>query len=726
MYYVKINDYDDYLYYPGDPRYTLGDIRLKLALNDAGTLEFNIYANHPHFDHLEVRKTMLSFYRDDTLLFSGEVREIEADMSNVHRVYCVGELSFLYDTIQPQAEYRNCNAAAFVSALLQRHNDQVSLDTNSTRKIIQPGTIGVSFSSNAAQRYTNLENTHAVLMEEIIKPLECFMRIRKADDGTSLLDIVPLEDYGVEATQTIRLGENLLNFSQSLTADDVITALIPIGKKKEDVERTAADIEALDAYVDITQVNEGKNYLYLPAAIKNFGWVCAVKQWEEAFVPTTLKNQGQAYLESGQYANLSLSMTAIDLSELNANFESFNLGDMIHVLAEPYGLDRWFPVTEMEIQPLQPDSNKLTLGSSSASLTKLSTNLGGIRTPSESSLVEYTADPNFRNYVTNTTYSTFKSTDESEFEVQQVPLVTNWQGSLSNFTDVEQGEIPPCTYSITYIITAFRGKIHCFLPFMGVYEEYFQNLDDYIWHKFALYEEAATTTGSSHSAMEGVGTYTMPVEISANTYVTPMGQVSPNFSTRNITETMFKKWFVEAGFPEAHNKLMMQFLTDPDQPDPAEAVVTVIANRRLKTRRWRPMGTTAAERISKTTEGLRMQDGANMSVRIPTSQEIHNAFVQIDMRKILPATFVGPFEIRLNDKDGYRTLLSLRPTDMSEAFQTVTVSVGDVIPKGEDIYSSYFELYIYNQIADVEIRNFHFYGDRYAYENNDYKDTWGW
>ena len=46
-----------------------------------------------------------------------------------------------------------------------------------------------------------------------------------------------------------------------------------------------------------------------------------------------------------------------------------------------------------------------------------------------------------------------------------------------------------------------------------------------------------------------------------------------------------------------------------------------------------------------------MKDGVNMSIRIPVSQTIHNAFVQIDIRKILPATFVGPFEIRIIDKD---------------------------------------------------------------------------
>ena len=724
MYFVKINDYDDYLYYPGDARYALGNIRLKLALNDAGVLEFDIYSNHPHFDHLEVRKTMVSFYRDDALLFTGEVREIEADMKNIQHIYCVGELTFLYDTIQPQAEFPSSTITTFVTALLQNHNDQVALDTDSTRKTIQLGNITVT--ADTTTRYTNFNTTHAALVDELIKPLECYMRIRKADDGSCLLDIIQLEDYGTEATQTIRLGENLLDFSQSLTADDVITALIPLGKKKEDVERTADDIASLDAYIDIKQVNGGKNYLYLPQAVANFGWVCAVKRWEDAFIPYNIMKKGQAYLESGQYANLSLCLTAIDLSDLNSDFDSFHLGDTVRVVAEPYGLDRWFPVTEIEIQPLKPDSNKLTLGSSSASLTKLSTNLGGIRTTTESSIVEYTADPNFQNYVTTNTYTTFRSDIESDYTPEQVTIVSNWQGSISNFTDNEQGEIPPCTYSLTYIITTLTGKIHCFLPFLGVYEEYFSSVEANIWHKFLLYEEAGAASGSTHSAMEGPGTYTMPVTIGLPTYVNPLGQLDLNLSTRNIYETLYKQWFVEAGFPSTANRLLLQFLSDPDQSDPTEAVVTVIANRRLKTRRWHPNGPSAGSYITKTNEGLTLGNGGNLWIRIPISQDINTAYVQIDIKKIDPATYVGNFDIRMNDGNGYRTLLTLKPEDLTEDYQTITVPVEGVKRRGEIISTSYFDMYISNGIEYVAIRNFHFYGDRYAYENTDYKETWGW
>ena len=100
--------------------------------------------------------------------------------------------------------------------------------------------------------------------------------------------------------------------------------------------------------------------------------------------------------------------------------------------------------------------------------------------------------------------------------------------------------------------------------------------------------------------------------------------------------------------------------------------------------------------------------------------------MQIDIKKIDPATYVGNFDIRINDGNGYRTLLTLKTEDLTEDYQTITVPVEGVKRKGEIISTSYFDMYISNGIEYVAIKNFHFYGDRYAYENTEYKETWGW
>lgn len=725
MYSVKIASPEDWLYYPGDERYTLADIVLKLALNDAGTLEFDIYQNNPHFDDLEVRKTMLLFYRDDDLLFSGEVRELQADMSGKRHIYCVGELSFLYDTVQPQAEFHDYSVSSFVNRIITRHNEQAALDAANARKIMTPGEITVTDSNDALFRYTNYETTHDVLIKKVAEPLEGYIRTRRISDSLCYLDVLKLEDYGKHAEQEIRLGENLLDFSQSLNSDNIITALIPLGKKKDDIERTDADIKALEAYIDIRQVNDGKNYLYLPQAVLNFGWVCAVKQWEDVFIPYNLKRKGQAYLESGQYASLSLSMTAIDLSLLNSSFDSFALGDMVHVLAEPYGLDRWFPVTEMEIRPLQPENSRLTLGSSDATLTKLTTNLGGLRTPTESTIVEYTQDPMFSNFVTNRKYSTFESDDASEYELQQVKLVTDWQGAPSGFQDYIQGEVPPSTYSMTYIVTDIHGQLCCFQPELGVYQEYFEHFGN-VWHKFMLFDNTATQTGNIHSAMEKPGTYTYKLKLTDGHHYLYPGGINPVISTANITEYLYRQWFIDAGFPDMERKLFLPFLTAPEKENPTDAVVSVIANRRLKTRRWHPSTLNAAKYVTKTDEGLQLESGGVVCIRIPVSDDIYNAYVQIDIKKITDAAGTDDFHIQINDLDGYREILSIEADDMSRDFQTVTIPAGEIKRKGTTIAKSYFEIYLGCYVSSVVISNFHFYGDRNTYEHTDYKDTWGW
>ena len=63
---------------------------------------------------------------------------------------------------------------------------------------------------------------------------------------------------------------------ETTSAEDVVTALIPLGATLEG----ESEIEALEKRVDITSVNDGKNYVFSQDAVDQFGWVWATNTWD--------------------------------------------------------------------------------------------------------------------------------------------------------------------------------------------------------------------------------------------------------------------------------------------------------------------------------------------------------------------------------------------------------------------------------------------------------------
>ena len=59
---------------------------------------------------------------------------------------------------------------------------------------------------------------------------------------------------------------------------------------------------------------------------------------------------------------MTLDITAIDMSILNVNFDSWELGDSIHAVAEPFGMDRYFPVFSRELHLQAPEEDRMQLG----------------------------------------------------------------------------------------------------------------------------------------------------------------------------------------------------------------------------------------------------------------------------------------------------------------------------------------------------------------------------
>lgn len=339
------------LYYPADEENILMSPKLELELNSSGTFDFEVPPSNPLYGSIEPRRSMIQVLKNEKEIFCGEVREIEKDSYNVKQVSATGELVFLFDSIQPQAEFHDLTTRQMLETWLNEHNSQVE-----DRKKFYVGVVTIHDSNDSLYRYTNRETTLDAIREKLINRLGGYLRVRK-EDGKRYLDWITLPEYGKYCDQPIEFGTNLLNYSESITAEELVTAVIPLGARLDE-----SPIKALEAYTDITSVNGGKDYVYIQEAVERYGWVKRVVTWDDVTIPANLKEKGVKWLQDNQYENMTLKLTALDLSDIGGEYDAYELGDTVHATALPYGMDRDFPVGKLTIYLQEPNSNKLELG----------------------------------------------------------------------------------------------------------------------------------------------------------------------------------------------------------------------------------------------------------------------------------------------------------------------------------------------------------------------------
>ena len=344
------------LYYPGDEKLVIYNSKLEQALNDAGTFEFTITKNNPLYDEIYPRVSSVRITKNDTEIFFGQVRTSEEVLEGEKDVSCVGELSFLYDSIQPQKRYQDYTPQQFFNELVTNHNNQVEDD-----KKFRPGKVTVTDPNDSLYRFTNFEDTLTDIRDKLCDSLNGYLRIRKSE-GNRYIDLLRLEDYGKYSDQPIKFGYNLLDFVKKDSGEAIYTALIPLGARLDE-----SQIDGLDSYLTIESVNGGKNYLKNDAAIKQFGLIWAVQKWDDVTVPENLILKGKEWLRSNQYKTLTLELTAIDMSMLKSDIDSFNLGDTIHVIAKDFGLDAVYPVQKKTTYLQEPEKNTIVLSNTSLS-----------------------------------------------------------------------------------------------------------------------------------------------------------------------------------------------------------------------------------------------------------------------------------------------------------------------------------------------------------------------
>lgn len=346
-------------YKPGSKSYSLLKANLDLETGFAAKFTFTVPPTNPIQSRIKNLSSIVQVFRDDKEIFYGSVRNMTGQDRYKNKSYeALSALSWLSDSVQEQDEFHNKTVRQFLETLIARHNDKVE-----ARKKFEVGTVTVTDPNDSLYRFTNREQTLECIRDKLVERLGGALRVRHQNDKL-ILDYVELDEFGKHSTQPIEFGLNLLDYSETLTSDDIITALVPLGAVLEDEKTEGEEAEAaaqLDKRVDIKTVNNGKDYLLNQTAIDNFGYIWQTATWDDVTLPANLKAKGQEYLTSKQFETLTLELKAADLSDLGQDFEAFEEGDLITCKAKPYGMEIVLPVMALSINLLDPAGNSLTL-----------------------------------------------------------------------------------------------------------------------------------------------------------------------------------------------------------------------------------------------------------------------------------------------------------------------------------------------------------------------------
>lgn len=322
---------------------------VELEENKAGSFSFKMPPGHPLYSSVKRRKSVMQVYQDDELIFSGMCIEVKEDFYKRKDIYCEGELSYLNDSVQRPNRYRDVSVRGLLEAYILNHNAQVEEEKRFT-----VGMVTVTDNNNSLYRYTNMNSTMQELKEDLVDDLGGYLRIRHKD-GVKYIDY--LADSMNTNSQVIRLGENLIDFNSNIDSSEIATAIIPLGNLLEE-----EIVEGLQTRLTIEEVNDGKDYVYSPEAVENFGWIYKTVTWDGVTVPSILKSKGQKYLSDIQFENMVIEAKAIDLHIVDHETERFKLSDQIRVVSKPHGLDRYFRLTKQTINICSPENDTITLG----------------------------------------------------------------------------------------------------------------------------------------------------------------------------------------------------------------------------------------------------------------------------------------------------------------------------------------------------------------------------
>ena len=387
MYQILCDGY--VLYDPRDDELIVNSPKCKLGVNTVGSASFSIYATHPFYSKLKKLRSVFEIRQDSDVIFRGRMTEDTKDFNNIKKVDLEGVLAYFNDSVIRPFVFPDdfMNNESYTTAahggnvveyllgwFIGQHNAQVQ-----DFQKFKLGRVTVADPNNYITRSaTDYKSTWNALKDALFgSALEGYLCIRYEEDG-NYIDY--FSDFELTNTQRIEYGENLLDLTNKSSATSTYTAMIPLGGKvKNESDENSTEVQVTieglaDGAVTEDIIKKGDT-IYSKSAVAEYGWICAPtteSKWDDVTEAANLLTKATEKL-SGSAVKLSSTITikAVDLHFSDADIAAFRIYRHVLTYSKPHGHEGQYKLTELDIDILNPQNTKITLGDTIRTLTDI-------------------------------------------------------------------------------------------------------------------------------------------------------------------------------------------------------------------------------------------------------------------------------------------------------------------------------------------------------------------
>lgn len=331
---------------------------IKQGINTINSFTFTILPNNIGYNLISPLSTLVKVLNTKTnkYEFIGRVLSLTNSMSNnglISKSYvCESELGYLLDTYQSYEEIHNISVKGYLEKLIEVHNANTDI---SKRFVV--GNVNVIDNNDSLYRYIAYDTTKKNIEDDLLNKLGGELQIRY-ENNIRYLDY--LSEVGKVCDTEIRLSKNLKDIEQSTDFNGYCNRLIVLGNKLKSTDEEGNEIDT-EERLTIEEVNNGLKYIDDKESIAKFGVIQGQVIFDDVSKAENLLTKGQKYLLN-QRLLVSNKVNALDLSLLNIDIDSFEVGNYYPLIHEILGINDIVRVVEKSISIENPHTTSITLG----------------------------------------------------------------------------------------------------------------------------------------------------------------------------------------------------------------------------------------------------------------------------------------------------------------------------------------------------------------------------